>query len=200
MTDISSKESNEKVAFSFKLGIKDICVTSLMVAVMCILAPLSVTIGPIPLTLAIATMYLSAYVLGAYKGTIAVFVYILLGLVGLPVFSGYQGGFAKLFSYTGGYIFGYIFLVLVSGLFIDKFSSKKFYFHVFGMLLGLFLCYFFGTCWFCVLTKASFTYALSVCVIPFIGFDIIKLIIAIIVGVPLRRALSKAKLISYKNI
>lgn len=81
-------------------------VTALMAAVTCILAPLSVPIGPVPISLTNFAIYLSLYLLDWKKGTLSYLIYLLLGLVGLPVFSGFTGGLAKLAGPTGGYIIG----------------------------------------------------------------------------------------------
>ena len=77
-------------------------VTALMAAVTCILAPLSVPIGPVPISLTNFAIYLSLYLLDWKKGTLSYLIYLLLGLVGLPVFSGFTGGLAKLAGPTGG--------------------------------------------------------------------------------------------------
>ena len=82
-------------------------VTALMAAVTCILAPLSVPIGPVPISLTNFAIYLSLYLLDWKKGTLSYLIYLLLGLVGLPVFSGFTGGLAKLAGPTGGYIIGW---------------------------------------------------------------------------------------------
>ena len=79
---------------------------ALMTAVICVLAPLSLPIGPVPISMATLVLFLSIYVLGWKKATISVCLYILLGLVGVPVFSGFTGGVSKLAGATGGYIVG----------------------------------------------------------------------------------------------
>ena len=95
--------------------------TALMTAVTCILAPLSVPIGPVPISLTNFVIFLSLYLLGWKKGTLSLLVYLLLGLAGLPVFSGFAGGIAKLAGPTGGYIIGFIPMAIVAGIIIDKF-------------------------------------------------------------------------------
>ena len=70
----------------------EITMTALMAAVTCILAPLSIPIGPVPISFTNLAIYLSLYLLGWKKGTISYLIYLLLGLVGLPVFSGFTGG------------------------------------------------------------------------------------------------------------
>ena len=77
-----------------KITAKDITETAVMAAVLCILGPLSIPLGPVPLSLATLAVLLSVYVLGTLKGTAACLLYLALGAVGLPVFSGFGGGFA----------------------------------------------------------------------------------------------------------
>ena len=79
----------------------EITMTALMAAVTCILAPLSIPIGPVPISFTNLAIYLSLYLLGWKKGTISYLIYLLLGLVGLPVFSGFTGGPSKLAGPTG---------------------------------------------------------------------------------------------------
>ena len=99
-------------------------VTALMTAVTCILAPLSIPIGPVPISLTNFAIYLSLYLLDWKKGTISYILYLLLGLVGLPVFSGFTGGIGKLAGPTGGYIIGFIPMAIIAGIVIDKFSQR----------------------------------------------------------------------------
>ena len=126
-------------------------------------------------------------------------VYLLLGAFGLPVFTGYAGGIAKIAGPTGGYLLGYLFLVLIGGLFMLKMprSEKKLLnilFPVLGLVLGTAALYLFGTAWFMIQAKATLSYALSVCVLPFIPIDLGKIVLATVLGRLLRRALRKAGL------
>ena len=98
----------------------EITMTALMAAVTCILAPLSIPIGPVPISFTNLAIYLSLYLLGWKRGTISYLIYLLLGLVGLPVFSGFTGGPAKLAGPTGGYIIGFIVMAIIAGLVIDN--------------------------------------------------------------------------------
>ena len=93
-----------------------ITVTALMTAVTCILAPLSIPIGPVPISLTNLAIYISLYLLGWKRGTISYLIYLLIGLVGIPVFSGFTGGPAKLAGPTGGYIIGFIVMAVIAGL------------------------------------------------------------------------------------
>lgn len=170
------------------MKIKDITAIALMSAIICILSPFSLPIGPIPLSISTIAVYLSAGLLGKNKGTMAVLIYILLGAVGLPVFSGFTGGIQKLFGVTGGYIIGYIPCAFISGYFITRVDEKKWLYPI-GMILGTLACYALGTLWFMVQANVNLLPALSTCVIPFIPGDIIKIIAATAIIYPLRKTL-----------
>ena len=95
---------------------RQITLIGLMTAITCILAPLSIPIGPVPISLTNFAIYLSLYLLDWKKGTISYILYLLLGLVGLPVFSGFTGGIGKLAGPTGGYIIGFIPMAIIAGI------------------------------------------------------------------------------------
>ena len=162
-------------------------VTALMTAVTCILAPLSIPIGPVPISLTNFAIYLSLYLLDWKKGTISYILYLLLGLVGLPVFSGFTGGIGKLAGPTGGYIIGFIPMAIIAGIVIDKFSQR--WIQILGMIVGTAICYAFGTVWFCFQSGYTVAAALAVCVIPFIPADLIKIVIVTIIGPMIRKRL-----------
>lgn len=97
--------------------------TAFMAAVTCILAPLSIPIGPVPISLTNLAIYLSLYLLNWKRGTISYCLYLLIGLAGLPVFSGFSGGIGKLAGPTGGYIIGFIPMAIIAGIIIDHFRN-----------------------------------------------------------------------------
>ena len=129
--------------------------TALMTAVTCILAPLSVPIGPVPISLTNFVIFLSLYLLNWKKGTLSLLIYLLLGLAGLPVFSGFAGGIAKLAGPTGGYIIGFIPMAIVAGIIIDKFHQR--WIQIVAMIIGTAICYAFGTVWFCFQSGYTFS-------------------------------------------
>ena len=166
-------------------------VTALMAAVTCILAPLSIPIGPVPISLTNFAIYLSLYVLDWKKGTISYLIYLLIGLVGVPVFSGFTGGVAKLAGPTGGYIIGFIPMAIIAGIAIDKFHQR--WIHLIGMIIGTVVCYAFGTLWFCLQSGTPVMSALSICVFPFIPGDLIKIVIAFVIAPIIRERIDKLK-------
>ena len=167
---------------------------ALMAAVICVVGPFTIPVGPVPVSLAPLAILLGVYILGTKKGTFALLVYLLIGAVGVPVFSGFTGGLGKLAGPTGGYFIGYILMALIAGWFIHRFYDKVAV-QFLGMLLGLAVLYAFGTAWLAYSAGMSFGAALTAGVLPFIAFDIIKIIIAIALGRTVRNRLLRSGII-----
>lgn len=179
---------------------KELTLTALMAAIICVLGPLSVPLpfSPVPISLTMIGIYLAVYAVGMWKGTVAFIVYLLLGVVGLPVFSGFTGGPAKLAGPTGGYLIGFIFTALISGYFIDRWWKNRILSGV-GMILGIAVAYLFGTVWLAYGAGMTFAQALAAGVIPYVGFDLVKIVVLVIVGPELKKALIKANLVSVRE-
>lgn len=173
--------------------IKTMTMISLMTAVLCILGPITlpIPVSPVPISLVTLIIFLSVYILGKKRGTISCLLYLLIGFVGLPVFSGFTGGVGCLFGPTGGYMIGYVFMAIMSGFFIEKWNTKRIL-HVVGMVIGTMICYLFGTIWLSVQAGMSFYAALGAGVIPFLIGDSIKIVMAVIIGPLIRKQLKKA--------
>ncbi len=141
----------------------------------------------IPFTLQTFAVMLAVLLLGGMRGTIAITVYILLGAVGVPVFSGFTGGISRLMGPTGGYIIGFLGTALVMWAF-EKILGKKLWVYITAIILGLVVCYTFGTVWFIKLytaddgSKATLAMALSACVIPYLIPEVIKVVLALTIG------------------
>lgn len=175
--------------------VKQMAFTSLMTAIICVLAPISLTLptSPIPISLGNMVICFAVTILGMKRGTLSVLLYILLGLAGLPVFSNFTGGIGKLLGPTGGYIIGYLFLALIFGFFVDHFKNRPAT-NALGALIGMLILYLFGTLWLALQLDLSFTASLWAGVIPYIPADIIKTAIALIMGMQLRKRLLRAGL------
>lgn len=176
-----------------KLTIYQIAVIGVMAAVMCILGPLSIPVGPVPISFTNLAVFITLYVLGTKKGTISYLIYLLIGIVGVPVFSGYTSGPAKLLGPTGGYLIGFIFMAIIAGLFIDYFIERP-VMCLLGMILSTIVVYIFGTAWLAYEAQMTFYAALAAGVLPFIIGDLIKILIAMFIGPKIRTALQKAHL------
>ena len=170
--------------------LKEMCVTAVFAALICIAAPFSINIGSlVPISLATLAVYIVSGMLDVKCSVSAVAVYILLGAVGLPVFSGFSGGVQKLFGVTGGYIFGYLALALIVSLMTCKIKKK--YIYPLSMVLGTAVLYLIGTVWFIIETKTAVTAALMSCVVPFIPGDLVKIAAASVLCVNLKPGLMK---------
>ncbi len=130
---------------------------------------------------------------GNKKGTISYLIYLLIGLVGIPVFSGFTSGPGKLFGPTGGYLIGFIPLALIAGFFINHFRNKKVLCFL-GMILGTAVCYALGTSWLAIQAHMGFQAALMAGVIPFLPGDFIKMILALLIAPQIRKQLDAAGL------
>ncbi|GAA0247458.1 biotin transporter BioY [Faecalicatena contorta] len=168
---------------------KQLTLIGVMTAVTCILGPFTIPLpfSPVPISFTNLAVYLTVYVLGMKFGTISFITYLLLGAVGLPVFSAFTGGIGKLAGPTGGYLIGFIFLALIAGFFIDRFAARLPY-ALLGMVLGTLVCYFFGTTWLAHQMNLDFPAALAAGVIPYLPGDLVKIIIATLLGPKLRAA------------
>lgn len=181
-----------------KLTTYQMAVTALMAAALCVLGPLSVPIGAIPISLSNFVICLTAWLLGPKFGTLSVVIYLLIGLIGVPVFAGYSAGVSILAGPTGGYLVGYLPLAFIGGLFIEK-SNGNPVISGLGLILGDAVCYVLGTAWFVFQMQCELGYALSVCVYPFIAFDLAKIVISCIIGSLLRKRLEQAGVLKLKE-
>lgn len=173
-----------------KTNVQKITFTALMAALLCILSPISIPLpSPMPaITLSFVAVYLNAYITGPWCSCAAILIYILLGCVGLPVFSKGQAGLSVLAGPTGGYIIGYFFIAACTGFAVQKFE-KKIYLHVVGMVIGTLICYTFGTVWLGVSMHLTPGAAIAAGVAPFVLFDALKLAACVAIGYPIRRQL-----------
>lgn len=173
------------------LRTKQLTTIALMTAITCILAPLAIPIpiSPVPITLTNLVLYISIFILGWRSATISYFIYLLLGLVGLPVFSGFAGGPGKLFGPTGGYLIGFIFLLVLSGWLIEHFNGNT-WLNCGAMILGALVTYAFGTTWLSAQLDLTFLQGLAAGVFPYLIGDAVKILIALLVGPILQKRLN----------
>lgn len=166
---------------------------ALMAALMCVLCPISIPIGPIPISLSILVILITLVILGTWRALVSYTVYLLLGAVGMPVFSGFQGGLAKLAGPTGGYLLGFWLMILIGGI-IMELSKRNLWLTMLGMALGVAAGYALGTAWFVLQTGSTLAHALEVCVYPFIPLDLLKIVAAAFFGKLVWKALTRARL------
>ena len=189
-----------------RINTRQLTLCAVMAAVMCVIAPISIPIGPIAITGGTLTVYLTACLLGPVRGLTATAAYLLAGFVGLPVFSNYMGGAGRLLGPTGGYLMGYLPMMLLAGLAAD-YAFRRFggqgkgervlalAVQLPGMVLATAVLYAFGTAWYCVQAGVDLQAALAACVLPFIPFDLMKMVLALMIGASVRRRLERAGLL-----
>lgn len=173
-----------------KIAVKEVCFCGLMVALMAVCSWISIP-TTVPFTLQTFGVFVAVGLLGGKLGSISVFVYVLMGAIGIPVFAGFSGGFGAITGTTGGYILGFIFSALVMWL-MEKLFGKSIIVLVISMILGLIVCYAFGTAWFMIVfTKANGAVSLAAvlgwCVVPFIIPDAVKIACAALISARVRK-------------
>ncbi|MBO4381008.1 MAG: biotin transporter BioY [Clostridia bacterium] len=161
---------------------KDLTYIALAVGLISVCSWISVPMV-VPFTLQTFAVFATIALLGGKRGTIATTCYILLGLTGAPVFSNMTGGVGVLAGLTGGYVIGFVFVGLIYWLF-ETLLPKKLWWQITALVLGLLVCYAFGTAWFMLVYGQKFgaislASALTMCVVPFIPVDILKLVCSI---------------------
>ena len=157
---------------------------SLFAACTAVCAWLSIPVADIAFTMQTFAVFVSLGVLGGKWGTVSILIYLLLGAVGLPVFSGFQGGIGTLLGVTGGYIWGFLFSGLVYWA-LERFSKPL------AMGAGLLVCYACGSLWFLHYAgEASLGFVLLKCVVPYLLPDVIKISMALRLSSRISRQLS----------
>ena len=164
--------------------------TALCTAMICVCSWIQIPFA-IPFTLQTFAIYLALLTLGGARGLLSIILYIAIGAVGLPVFSGFTGGVGALLQPSGGFIIGFIFIALIY-LLGERLLPSKPIFKLVLLTLGTVFCYSFGLIFFIAFhtdgaCSTSFFSALSVCILPFIIPDAIKLALAFIVSKRIRR-------------
>ena len=161
---------------------KKLVMVALMAALMCVISPITIPIaGGVGASLGVFMVVLIAYLLEFPMGLVCCMIYLLLGLVGIPVFSCFQGGLGAFMGPTGGFLVGYIALGSVAGFFVKIGKGNRWVF-VGGALGGLLICYILGTLWYMVVTEVNLMVAIATCVAPYVVFDIIKIAVVCIIG------------------
>ena len=173
--------------------LKSYVLISLFSAIIAVLSFISIP-APIPFTLQTLGVFCTLTILGGKYGLISIILYILLGIIGLPVFSHFSGGIGHLFGVSGGYIIGFIPLALIYWAITYKFKNTTIS-KTIGLFSGLIVCYLLGTLWYTYkyvgnITIESFLSSLSVCVLPFLIPDMIKLSCSLLIEKKLNKIIN----------
>ncbi len=173
-----------------KITTKELVFTALMAVIIAVCSWISIP-TTVPFTLQTFGVFMAVGLLGGKKGTISVLVYILLGAVGVPVFAGFSSGIGVLLGTTGGYIVGFLLSGLVYWAMTAAFGEKL-PIMIIAMVIGLLVCYAFGTAWFMIVyakntAPIGLMTALGWCVFPFIIPDCIKIALAVVLTKQLKK-------------
>lgn len=177
---------------SARMKTKDMVCIAVFAVIIAICSWISIP-ATVPFTLQTFGVFLTVGVLGGRRGSLSVLIYLLLGAIGVPVFAGFSGGVGSILGSTGGYIIGFLFSALVMW-FMEHFLGKKTWVLALSMLLGLLVCYLFGTAWFMIVYAnqsgaVGLWTALGWCVFPFIIPDLLKIAVALVVCKRLAKAI-----------
>jgi len=172
-------------------GVINITLTGLMAALTCIggWIRFDLPFTPVPITLQTFFVYLAGLLLGWKLGALSLFVYLLIGLTGVPVFAGFTAGFGVIFGPTGGFLIGFILGAGVIGWLSSNMPGRRLARDILAVLSGMIVIFFLGSLWMSVILHISFTASLINGVLPFLFGDFIKATAAILVGGKLRRIL-----------
>lgn len=176
------------------MKIKEMVLVGMFAALLAIISPLQIIVpfSPVPITLQVIGITLAATILGSRLGTLSVVMYILLGIVGLPVFAGFTSGIPKLIGPTGGFITGFILSAFIMGKLIELKKDVHIFYMFFINIIGLIIVYSIGAIQLSIVYTHSISKALAAGVIPFIIPDLIKLVFCSIVTIQVRKVLEKS--------
>ena len=166
-------------------GIRRMCRIAVMAAVVAVTAAITIPLQftPVPLSLATFGVLLAGALTGPIDGTVAVVIYLILGILGLPVFAGFRGGIAVLLGPTGGFLLGYPLLSFVTGYLPRLLKGTGLLFsNILAMTAGTILMYAAGCVWFVSFSGVAPAAAVTSCVVPFLPGDIIKVLLASIIS------------------
>lgn len=157
--------------------VKNMTYCSVLVVIVVIMSQIKIDLPTlVPITLQTLGIYLIGCLLNPKLSLITTLLYIFMGAIGLPVFSGFGSGLGILFGPTGGYIFSFPLVALIISLIVKQ--KNNYYIKIIAMIIATSICYFIGTIWFVFYTKINFIDALFICVIPFLIGDTIKVVLA----------------------
>ena len=175
-----------------RFSTRDLVYVAVFTALMAICAWIAIP-TTVPFTLQTMGVFLAVGLLGGRRGSLAVLVYLLLGAVGAPVYAGFAGGLGPLVGSTGGYLLGFLLCALTMWA-VEAALGKSLWALGLGMVLGLIVCYAFGTAWFLVAYARTagptgLWAALGMCVFPFVVPDLLKIALAMLLSHRLARHL-----------
>ena len=179
-----------------KVKIRSITLIAMFTAVMAVCSQISIPLpfSPVPFSMGIFAVFLTGALLTKYQAFAALVVYLLLGAVGIPVYSQFSGGISVLIGPTGGYLVAYAIMAFLIAFACEKFPKHSYLASMISMHLSLMICYLLGSGWLAIQTGTNFGAALMTGALPFAVFDIIKAVLSASLAFALRKALKKANI------
>lgn len=172
---------------------KMLALCAVFAALTAVCSQIQVPLAVIPINLALFSVHLCGALLKKQYAALSMLVYLLMGLAGLPVFVGFQGGVGALFGRTGGYIIGYVASAFITALLLEIWG-RVWWKAALSMAVGVAACYAFGTVWYMALTRSPLWLSLTYCVFPFLPGDAVKIALAVLLAgrlaKPLRRVMA----------
>ena len=170
---------------------RQLALCAVFAALTAVCSQIQIPLAVIPINLALFSVHLCALLMKKQYATLSMTVYLLMGLVGLPVFVGFQGGAGVLFGRTGGYIIGYVASAFLTALIVEKWG-RAWWQAALAIVAGVAACYALGTAWYMALTRSPLWLSLTYCVFPFLPGDAVKLALAVLLAGRLEKPLKKA--------
>lgn len=181
-----------KVEFQNK--VQKLVMTGVFAALLAVLSQISIPLpSGVPVTLQTFAVSLCGFVLGWKLGGLSVLVYLALGAVGVPVFAGFSGGFSAFTGVTGGFLWGFLFLVLLCGL---GSHLKNPVFSVALGIAGLGACHVCGVVQFAAVSASPFLSSFFVASAPYLLKDVISVVLAYLAAKAVVFSLKKAKVVA----
>ena len=171
------------------LSIRDLCLVGIFTAIIAVISQLSIPMPyGVPMTMQTFAIALAGMVLGTKKGTLSALVYVLLGALGAPVFSGFSGGMGVVLGMAGGFVLSFPLLALAVGIGESKNNTRWL---TAGLVVGIVVNYACGMLWFSFVMSSDWKTAFTACVLPFIPTDAIKAFLVVVFGRRMKGALVK---------
>ena len=168
--------------------VKTMIYCALFAALTAVCSQLAIPIQPVPINLALLSVYIASGLLGGGMGAASQAVFLLIGAVGVPVFAGFRGGVQALVGPTGGYLIGYVAAAFVTGVIVKRLGTGPLKIAL-ACAVGMAACYALGTAWYCVQSGTPALAALSLCVFPFLPGDAVKIAAAALLVPRLKRVI-----------
>ena len=184
----ASNRAKSKTRGALSLTAGEIALVGLFVAIISVCAQICIPVS-VPITLQTFAIMLALGLLSEKKAFFAIFAYLLLGAVGVPVFSAFRGGLGVLLSPTGGFLFGFLLMPVIHYLFCRA-RGKSRRSRVIALAFGIIVCFLVGTVWFCFTSNVGFVEGVTVCVLPFILPEALKLLLAVYLSEKIKHRLN----------